>query len=348
MGRRVAWRGAMSASLITVPPEWAEAAALWVGWPHLRQEWGNAFEGARSEIGGFVRAAARYALVSVACGSDKAEQSARSALGEGRNISFQRIPAGDIWLRDTGPIIADIDGKPAALTFAFNGWGGKYVMPGDSGTASAMAEKLGLPERRHDFVLEGGAVEFDGAGRVLTTRECLLNPNRNPGWDEAVAEAALREAFSVSEITWLDRGLLNDHTDGHIDNLARFIGPGRVLCQRPGSADDPQSERLVQAYRVLQATGLDVVTIPSPGRILDERGSPLPASHMNYVLVPGALILPVYEDACAAEAIAELKHIFPKREIVPLPARNILSGGGAFHCMTREIPRHPFKWEPEA
>jgi len=323
---------------IFVPPEWAEQTALWVGWPYLREEWGGAFEGAQAEIAEFIQAAREFVPVHVACGSPEAKRSAFAATGSHVTHLFQdEVPCGDVWLRDTGPIIAEVDGQPAALVFDFNGWGGKYVMPGDTETAAAIAAQMQIPVRGHDFVLEGGAVELDGAGRLLTTRECLLNPNRNPGWDETTAEAALKAAFGAREVIWLERGLVNDHTDGHVDNIARFAAPGHVLCQRASGEDDPNAQLYGEIEDGLRAAGLRVSTLPSPGLI----GDGLPASHLNFVLTNGALLMPAYEGHYSAHAMMALAELFPRRDVIALPARHILSGGGSLHCMTREIPRFP-------
>ncbi len=338
----VAKPGSMQMTDTYVPPEWAEQAALWVGWPHLREEWGAAFGGARAEIAAFIHAARHFVPVYVACGSEEAEYSAFQATGSHVTHLFQvRIPAGDIWLRDTGPVLAEREGTPSALTFRFNGWGGKYQMPGDTETATAIAAKVQVPTAAHDFILEGGAIELDGAGRILTTRQCLLNPNRNTGWTEAMAEAALKSALGVEQVIWLGDGLANDHTDGHVDNIARFIAPGHALCQHPSGEDDPNCDVLLAIADQLRAAGLKVSTLPSPGLIRGEDGKAMPASHMNFTLTNGAVILPVYENVHSAQAVKALKQHFPAREIIPLPAHNILSGGGSFHCMTREIPRYP-------
>lgn len=329
----------MSVPTRYVPPEWAPQATLWVGWPHLREEWGDAFEEARSEIAAFIAQAARFQPIRVACGSDEALKSAETRLADASGtIACVSVPTGDIWLRDTGPIIAQEDEALSALTFDFNGWGGKYVMPGDTDTAAAIAAEEKLAIETHGFVLEGGAVEFDGARRLLTTRQCLLHTNRNADWTESTAEARLKAAFGIDQVIWLDQGLVGDHTDGHIDNLARFVGPGHVLCQTPSGAGDPQADVLLSAENALRKTGLQVSTLPSPGRVFGSHGEAMPASHMNYVLINGAVLLPAYEPAYSAEAAAVLAKLFPDREIVSCTASAILHGGGSLHCMTREIP----------
>ena len=322
-----------------VPAEWSRQQTLWVGWPHLANEWQGALAAARVEIAGFIRAAADFTPVRVACGSKQALDSASVALAPiNANIELVSVPSGDIWLRDTGPVMARTPDALIALCFRFNGWGGKFIMPGDCETAAAIAQYEGVPALQHDFVLEGGAVDLDGHGQLITTRQCLLHPNRGNGWSEAAADAALRHAFGVNNIVWLDYGLAHDHTDGHIDNLARFIGPGHVLCQTATGEDDPQAEILAATEDSLRAAGLQVDTIPSPGRIVAEDGEILPASHMNFTLLNDGLILPVYDPVPGARAIARLQVLCPDHRVIGLPANAILRGGGSFHCMTREIP----------
>lgn len=324
-----------------VPPEWAPQSAVWVGWPHLRGEWGTAFDGARAEIAGFVRALAPVTPVRIACGSREAYTSAWLSLDdliEIGQVQLHTVLAGDIWLRDTGPVLSQRGGRPEALRFRFNGWGGKYVMPGDVHTAQAIASAEQVPVCAFPFVLEGGGVDIDGDGRLLTTRQCMLNPNRNPGWSEADATRALQQAFNVEEVIWLGEGLSNDHTDGHVDNIARFIGPGRVVCQLPSGADDPNAATLIAIERRLRQAGLDVCTLPSPGRITDAGQTPLPASHLNFLISNQTVFLPTYESEFAPAAAAALEQALPGFSTVALPARNILSGGGAFHCMTQQVP----------
>ncbi|WP_035617716.1 agmatine deiminase family protein [Hyphomonas johnsonii] len=319
-----------------LPPEWAPQAALWCGWPRLAEEWGGDLEGARAEIAAFIRTAAGFVPVKVAVGSSEALASARAMLGE--TAELVEIPTGDIWLRDTGPIFTSGPEGREAQAFRFNGWGGKYVMPGDDQTAAALAGVEGVPLHAHDFVLEGGAIDVDGEGRLLTTRQCLLNPNRNTGWGEGDAEVALSVAFGVNEIIWLGDGLLNDHTDGHVDNVARFIAPGHVLCQHPTGKEDPNAAILLAIVDRLRTMGLMVSTISSPGRIDLGDGKAAPASHMNFTITNGAVIVPVYDERFGLVALSELRPLFPGRKVIGLPALNILRGGGSFHCMTREIP----------
>ncbi|MEM6556749.1 MAG: agmatine deiminase family protein [Pseudomonadota bacterium] len=324
-----------------LPPEWAPQSAVWVGWPHLRSEWGQAFDAARNEIAGFVRALCTVTPVRIACGSREAFGSAWFALEAEimtKRVSLHTLPAGDIWLRDTGPVFAHSGDKRIALDFRFNGWGEKYVMSGDTMTAGGIASVERVQQQSHDFVLEGGAIDVDGAGRLLTTRQCLLNANRNPVWTQAIAESELKRAFAIEQVIWLGEGLLNDHTDGHIDNIARFVGDGRVLCQHASGPDDPNAETYAAIQSDLRAAGLEVIALPSPGRIADDAGAIAPASHLNFLISNGKVFMPVYDEVLFQTALTAMEAAMPDFEIIGLPARNILSGGGAFHCMTQQVP----------
>ena len=210
--------------------------------------------------------------------------------------------------------------------------------------AEQIAEACGAELARHDFVLEGGAVDHDGAGTVLTTRQCLLNPNRNRGWDEAVVERNLRVALGARKVLWLGEGLTGDHTDGHVDNLARFVAPGVVACPMAFGEHDPNADAYDAAARALAAMTdaegrpLKVVRIPSPGRIEDEDGQPIAASHMNFLIANGAVVVPTYEDKASPFALEVLKRLFPAHEVIGLRSNAILAGGGSFHCITQQEP----------
>jgi len=193
-------------------------------------------------------------------------------------------------------------------------------------------------------VIEGGALDHDGFGTVLTTRQCLLNPNRNADWSEMEAEAALTTSLGARAVLWLGDGLANDHTDGHVDNLARFVAPGVVACPVAWGQGDPNAEvyddaaRRLAGMRTARGSALTVTRIASPGRIEDEDGTVLPASHMNFIIANGAVIAPIYETRAAAFALDTLQSLFPERTVIGLGSRALLSGGGSFHCISREEP----------
>jgi agmatine deiminase len=323
-----------------VPAEWSPHRAIWVGFPSHAELWEANLAPVQAEAAALARALAgpggeRVRLL--VSGEAAASEAARLC---GGGVEIVRGRFGDIWLRDTGPIFAG----GAATGFRFNGWGGKYVLAGDDTVADQLAAAAGVRLARHDFVLEGGALDHDGEGTVLTTRECLLNPNRNRAWTQATAEAALGEALGARKVIWLNDGLLNDHTDGHVDNLARFVAPGVVAIPVGFGADDPHA-RVYDAAALGLAGATDaagrtlkVTRIPSPGRVLDADGVSAPASHMNFIIANRAVIAPTYGGPSTRWALEGLEALFPGREVIGLPSRALLTGGGSFHCITQQEP----------
>ena len=325
-----------------VPAEWAPHSAMWVGFPSHGELWESDLESAQDEVAALALALAGPGAERVkllVCGEAAAAAAhARVGTQDGVEIVLGRF--GDIWLRDTGPIFLSA-GEAAA--FRFNGWGGKYELPGDEAVAGDIAERSGARLTRHDFVLEGGALDHDGVGTVLTTRQCLLNPNRNRGWKAQDAHDALAAALGARQLIWLGDGLMNDHTDGHVDNLARFIAPGVVACPVPVGEDDPNTLAYdavaMTLARATDAIGqaLRVVRVPSPGRIaVDYRSTP--ASHMNFVIANGAVIVPIYAEPMGSMALTALAEMFPGREVIGLASNALLTGGGSFHCITQQEP----------
>jgi agmatine deiminase len=262
-----------------------------------------------------------------------------------QNARFHPVRFGDIWLRDTAPVfLTNKRGDVATARFGFNGWGGKYVLEHDDKVAARVAEAAGLTAFDAPWVLEGGSIDVDGQGTCLTTRQCLLNRNRNPGMDERSIEAGLATMLGVTKTIWLGDGLLNDHTDGHVDNVARFVRPGVVACMAAKSDDDPNREALEAIARDLaectDAKGrrLEVVRIPSPGRVIDDEGKVVPASFANFYVANRVVVVPTYGTPWDDEAVAAIGALFPDRRAVGINARAVLSGGGAFHCITQQQP----------
>jgi agmatine deiminase len=326
---------------LIVPAEWAPRRALWTAWPSATDLWEDDLELARAEVAAMIEALGPAEGVRVLAHGEEAFASARAALPAHATVFDEAF--GDIWLRDTGPIFARRQDGLVGLGFRFNGWGGKYALPYDDTVAARIAARAGASFVQADFILEGGAIDGDGEGTFLTTRQCLLNPNRNVGWTQAAAEAALRTHLGARKLIWLGDGLLNDHTDGHVDNIARFVGPGRVACQAPSGPDDPNSAILDAIARDLegqtdaQGRRLEVIRIPSPGGVFDEVGEAIPASHMNFLIGAEAVVVPIYSEY-GDDAVRALGPLFPGRRVVGLSAHAILTGGGSFHCITQQEP----------
>jgi len=246
-------------------------------------------------------------------------------------------PFGDIWLRDTGAIVRGTGASRRAAGFGFNGWGGKYDLAGDDSIGERLARAVGLPYSKADWILEGGAIDGDGSGTVLTTEQCLLNPNRNPQMTRTDVEARLIDDLGFERVVWLGEGLVNDHTDGHVDNLARFIAPGRVAVPF-GVGEDPNTKIYSDAAKRLRAAKLDVVNLPSPGRV-GHHGEIAAASYMNFYIGNAAVVVPQYGAPNDEAAVAVVQALFPDRSAVGLRADHVLTGGGSFHCISQQVPQ---------
>jgi agmatine deiminase len=337
------------------PAEWAAHESVWVAWPSDQELWKDNLLPAQDA---FVAMCEAIADSDPVTGRPRGERIELLVPDEGRRLQalarlgplsprIHAIPFGDIWLRDTAPIFVVSGGglETQSACFRFNGWGGKYVLDGDDCVAERVARAAGVEPLKHDWVLEGGSVEVDGEGTVLTTRQCLRNPNRNPGMSEKVIEARLAEALGIEKVLWLGDGLLNDHTDGHIDTIARFVKPGVVLCMHPSEDADPNAQVLTAIRNALstmtdaRGRALEVVSIPSPGRVVGDDGAIMPASYVNFYIGNRAVVVPTYGSPRDEEVVKGIAALFPERKTVGVDARAILTGGGAFHCITQQQPR---------
>jgi agmatine deiminase len=322
--------------ILPPPPEWAQHDAVWIGFPSHPELWLEDLEPAREEVAAFARAVhagGRGETVILVAADAEAASAAELAAGDAAKVVIE--PFGDIWLRDTGPII---DGTGRAHDFRFNGWGGKYDLPGDADVGARLARRKKRAIDQHNWILEGGAIDGDGTGLCVTTEQCLLNHNRNPDLDQAEVERLLAEDLGYARVLWLGDGLLNDHTDGHVDNLARFVGENRLLI--PQATDNDPNWRVYQdAAQRAQAFGVEVVPFPSPGRVLSPEEEIIPASYMNFYIGNAAIVLPLYGQANDDAAVAALEALFPGRQVVGQRADHILTGGGSFHCISQQLPR---------
>lgn len=316
-------------------PEWAPHEAVWIGFPSHPELWEIDLEPARDEVVAFARAVhadGRGEPVLLVAADNEAAAAADRRAGDFARIVIQ--PFGDIWLRDTAAIIR---GDGVAADFAFNGWGGKYDLPGDADIGARLAHAYGRRVEALAWVLEGGAIDGDGTGLAVTTEQCLLNRNRNGAMTRRGIEDRLYRELGYDEVLWLGDGLLNDHTDGHVDNLARFVAP-RTLAVPEASDDDPNGQVYHRAARrAREHDGLTVVPVPSPGRVLRD-GEIVPASYMNFYIGNAAVVVPLYGSERDQAAVAAIADLFPGRETIGLRADHILTGGGSFHCISQQIP----------
>ncbi|MCH9054779.1 agmatine deiminase family protein [Synechococcus sp. PCC 6716] len=333
------------------PAEWQPHRACWLAFPSHEALWGDLLPQVRAEFTALCRAIANpdprtgYCYgepLNILVLDEAGEREAQSFLGA-LQPQFHRVPFGDIWLRDTAPItLVNEQGDRQLLCLPFNGWGKKYELAGDAELAPRLARLMGLPYRTLSLTLEGGALEVDGEGTCLSTQQCLLNPNRNPGVTVAEVEAHLRDALGVEKVLWIESGLANDHTDGHIDTLVRFVAPATVVCMLPWSREDPNYDVLSAIYQQLQqltdarGRSLTIIPLPSPGIVTSTQGEILPASYVNFYIANTTVVVPTYGTEADAKAVAAIADLFPSRTTIGLSARTLLEGGGAFHCITQQ------------
>ncbi len=336
------------------PAEWTPHQCCWLAWPSHEDLWKESLPWVQKEFLGLCRAIVdidpkskkpRGESLEVLVSDQKSLSEAKKAL-EGLPVRFHEIAFGDIWLRDTAPIfLLNRDKVLGSVRFRFNGWGGKYILPGDSQVAERISARVHVRAFEFPWVLEGGSVEVDGQGTCLTTKQCLLNPNRNPQMTQEQVEEGLYQALGVSQVLWLKRGLINDHTDGHIDTLVRFVAPGVVVCMEPSEQDDPHTEVLQEIIRDLsgmkdaQGRLLQVIKIPSPGKIFSEEGLVLPASYVNFYIGNSTVVVPTYGSPQDEKAVESIAQLFPNRRTKGVSGISILSGGGSFHCITQQQPQ---------
>ena len=320
-----------------MPPEWAPQDWIWIGFPHLAEEWPGWLEPAQEQIAAFANAVADSGQQVRLLVRDEANAARARALVSSK-VTLEQRAYGDIWLRDTGPLVVrEGDGGLAARRFGFNGWGGKYLMPGDTEIGAELARDAGLAITQSAMILEGGAVDGDGTGLVATTEQCLLNPNRNPAMNRTEIEAELAEQLGFTQVLWLGDGLINDHTDGHVDNLARFVAPGVLVVPEATGTADPNAQIYADSAARAEAFGVKVTRIPSPGLIMRD-GVVEPASYVNFAITSHLVVVPTFGSPHDADGVAAIAALFPDRDCIGLPGEAVLAGGGGFHCASQQMP----------
>ncbi len=339
-----------TAEALRWPAEWEPHAATWLAWPHNPQTWPGRLAEARREFVGLVRALQRCETVRLLVGEAAAEEQARTALEDGGVavdcIDFVRIATDDAWLRDTAPLfLLRASGETVLVDFPFDAWGGKYPpWDRDAAVPQGVERHLGLERLRADFVLEGGAVDGNGRGTLLTTESCLLNANRGPGRTREAMEERLARWLGARQVLWLEEGVAGDDTDGHVDDIARFVAPDTVVAAVEPDASDPNHAPLAENLRRLRrmrcADGrpLEVAELPMPPPHRVD-GIRCPASYANFYLANGAVLVPVFGAASDQRALAILAELLPDREVVPVPCSTLVLGLGAVHCLSQQEPR---------
>ena len=330
------------------PAEWEPHLATWVSWPHNRNSWPGHFEPVPEEFAAFVRALARFEPeVHILAGKPDVFAEATRLVGAISNVTIHDLPTNDAWCRDHGPTFLAGNGLPPALVdWEYNAWGGKYAFDLDNLVPGKIAAFRGRKKFTPGVILEGGAIDGNGRGTILTTEMCLLNPNRNPNLDRAGIERYLRDYLGAKKVLWLSGGEIEgDDTDGHIDQLARFVDPTTIVaasCDDPSDANyEPCLANLEQLRAMTDQDDrpLKIVELPLPPPLYvdDQR---LPAGYCNFLIVNGAVIVPQFEVPDAdRRALEILQPLFPGREVIGSPSRNLIWGLGSFHCSSQQEPQ---------
>ncbi|WP_400259826.1 agmatine/peptidylarginine deiminase [Candidatus Methanomassiliicoccus intestinalis] len=330
-----------------MPAEWAEHEATWLSWPKnpltFPEEIIDSVEKTYSLM---VEALSRGEIVKILVDDAALEERARALLKTTQanmdNVQFFQIRSSDVWIRDYGPtFILNAQGEKAAIKWDFNAWGAKYDdLLYDNITGENVVNTTGVRVFRPGIVLEGGSIDVNGHGVVLTTEQCLLNPNRNPHLTKADLEEYLCNYLGVEKVVWLKSGIDGDDTDGHVDDFARFVNAHTILCSY--ADDDSVDAQVLQTnFKILKAQEVfEVVALPMPTPIpLEEEERNLPASYANFYIGNKAVLVPSFDDPADAQAAAIIGKYFPDREMVSIPATDLVYGYGGFHCITQQEPK---------
>ena len=335
-----------------MPAEWEPHAATWLSWPHKRESWPEKFEPIPGVFVEIVRALSGSESVHINV-NDAAMQAEVEALLAARGVPldavrFFRIPTDDAWCRDHGPIFV-VRAAPGArrigvVDWGYNAWGGKYPpYERDDQVPKRVAEALGLERFAPGVILEGGAIDVNGQGALLTTEACLLHPNRNPHLTRREIESALSDFLGVTRILWLGEGIAGDDTDGHVDDLARFVDPRTVVA---AIEEDPAEENYrplrdnlerLRSMRDQADRPLEVVTLPMPAPAYFQ-GQRLPASYANFYLANSVVLVPLYDTDNDQVALETIQRLFPTRRVVGIDCKDLVWGLGAVHCVTQQQP----------
>lgn len=339
--------------MIRLPAEWERQSAVFIAWPHASGDFGENLAAVEASYARIAREVSLRQQLLIACKDDVHRRHIlarlQSVSAELTNVTLLELPYNDNWVRDTAPLTVITDQGPKLLDFKFNGWGGKYAYHCDDALAGNLC-RSGLfgttAYERVDFILEGGSIETDGEGTLMTTSHCLLNPNRNSELSRGDIEAILKEQLGLSRILWLDHGHLEgDDTDAHVDTLARFCSRDTIAYSACDDPEDPHYRELkalreqLQGLRTSTGKPYRLVELPLPDPVRNEDGERLPANYANFLIINDAVLAPVYDDPADGAALERLRSCFPEREVVAIPSRPLVQQYGSLHCMTMQFPR---------
>ena len=345
-------------SCFRLPAEWEPHAATWLAWPHNRETWRGVFSAIADVYVEMVAALHHHERVCLCVNDADTARYVRNRLTAAgvdvSSVGLFEVPTNDAWIRDFGPLFVtrhsaagSDQGRPGRLcltNWTFNAWGGKYPpWDLDDAVPRRLADRLGLPVVTPGIVLEGGAIDVNGRGMALTTEACLLSPNRNPHLSRTAIEKALRDYLGIRHVGWLGAGIAGDDTDGHVDEIARFVNPTTVVCAVEDDPADPNyaplqdNLRRLHAMRDQDGRPLHIVRLPMPAAVA-HNGQRLPASYANFYVANAVVLVPTFGQAADQTALAILRRVFPSRRVCGIPSADLVVGLGGVHCLTMQQP----------
>jgi agmatine deiminase len=333
-----------------MPAEWEPQEAIWLSWPHKRDSWPGQFRPIPHTFSRIVAHISRFEIVRINAAAALHERAKKLCASAGANmarVEFYDHPTNDAWCRDHGPIFVkhDPSGEVAITDWRYNAWGDKYPPYDlDNEIPPSIAAKLKLRRFENDMVLEGGSIDVNGQGLLLTSEQCLLNRNRNPQLTRAQIEQNLRDYLGVKTILWVGEGIIGDDTDGHIDDITRFFKPDGFITCVESNASDPNHKILeenlarLRAFRTPAGKSFDIVTLPMPAPF-EFKGQRVPASYANFLIVNGAVLVPTFQQPKRDdEALEIIRGCFPGREVVGIDCYHLIWGLGTLHCISQQQP----------
>ncbi len=335
-----------------MPAEWVPHDAIWLSWPHDPESFGKGLSKVEQAYATLIKEIHKTEGVELFVTDPAMQKRASSFIDRAgadlTKVRFHGFSYADVWIRDYGPtfVVRRREPKIAMVHWIFNAWGGKYKeLMGDTRIPDQMFPKSRFKTFKPGIVMEGGSIEVNGQGTVLTTKQCLLNKNRNPSMTRAQIEKALKDNLGVSNIVWLNEGIVGDDTDGHIDDIARFVGPTRVVCAVEENKLDANYEPLKECFEALEkakdqdSKPFEIIRLPMPSPVEADGGRRLPASYANFYIGNGVVLAPVFGCDQDDAALKILETCFPGRRIAPIPCREWVAGLGTVHCGSQQQPR---------
>ncbi|MBX9840045.1 agmatine deiminase family protein [Silvanigrella sp.] len=328
----------------SMPGEWCEHSATWTSWPFDNEMWFGFLDGVRNEFAALVTTIAKFEHVHLLVRDEEAHKDALNRIGNNPNVTLHHVPLNDIWFRDNGPIFIKKGEQLSFVKWEFNSWGQKFKWDLDTLAPYYVAKNLNIDFFKPNIVMEGGSLEVNGKGVALTTRQCLLSKMRNPNLSENEIHVYLKNYLGIEKLIWLEDGLEGDHTDGHIDTIVRFTNENNIVYSITEDKNDTNYAPMMRNFEILKnATDINgkpfnLVPLVLPKNRMEIEDHRLPSTYANFYIGNEFVVVPIYNDPHDEIALNTLRPLFPNRKVIGLSSKDIIKGGGSFHCVTQQQP----------